>query len=236
MRQVIAIVGPTASGKTALAVDLAQKYNGEIISADSRAIYKYMDIGTAKPTLEEQAAVPHHGLDLVEPNERFTVYDFQAYALEKITDIESRCKQPFVVGGTGLYIDSLVYDYQFNKNHNDRSDTSGRYVVVGITTDRETLRERIWQRADQMFKADIVKETTMLADAYGWSGEAMKSNIYPIIQEMIDGKLTLEEAKQKIFFDDWHLARRQMTWFRRNKDIHWLSLDEARAYIDGLLK
>ncbi|MGB3023294.1 MAG: tRNA (adenosine(37)-N6)-dimethylallyltransferase MiaA [Candidatus Saccharimonadales bacterium] len=109
----IVITGPTASGKSALALDLAERYNGEIICADSRTVYRGMDIGTAKPTVEEQARVPHHLLDVVDPDERFTAADFQRLARAAIDDIRARGRIPFVVGGTGLYIDGLVLGYQF---------------------------------------------------------------------------------------------------------------------------
>lgn len=113
----VVIVGPTASGKTSLAVNLAKKYNGEIICADSRTIYKYMDIGTAKPSSVERAEVPHWGLDLVEPGERFTVSDFKEYAVKKAREIRSRGHTPFLVGGTGLYIDAVVFDYKFSGDY-----------------------------------------------------------------------------------------------------------------------
>lgn len=109
----IVIVGPTASGKTGVAVDLAEEFNGEIICADSRTIYKGMDIGTAKPTAQEQARVPHWGIDLVGPGQRFTVADFKQYAEQKIKEIRLRGRMPFLVGGTGLYIDAVLFDYEF---------------------------------------------------------------------------------------------------------------------------
>jgi tRNA dimethylallyltransferase len=109
----IVIVGPTASGKSGIAVDLAEHYNGEIICADSRTIYKGMDIGTAKPSKVDQARVPHWGLDLIAPNELFSAADFKAYAVKKIAEIRARGHVPFLVGGTGLYIDSIIFDYQF---------------------------------------------------------------------------------------------------------------------------
>lgn len=109
----IVITGPTASGKSALALDLAERYNGEIICADSRTVYRGMDIGTAKPTVEDQARVPHHLLDVVDPDERFTAADFQRLSRAALDDIRARGRIPFVVGGTGLYIDGLVLGYQF---------------------------------------------------------------------------------------------------------------------------
>ena len=113
---VIVIVGPTGSGKTGVSIEIAKEIGGEIISADSRAIYKGMDIGTAKPSLEEQDGVPHFGLDLVEPGERFTVADWKVYAEQKILEIRNRGNVPMVVGGTGLYVDSLVFGYHFTEN------------------------------------------------------------------------------------------------------------------------
>lgn len=112
-QHLVFIVGPTASGKSALAVDLAVQLNGEIICADSRTIYKGLDVSTAKPTVAERAQVPHWGLDLVEPDQRFSAANFKDYALSKIADIQGRGKLPIIVGGTGLYIDGLLFDYQF---------------------------------------------------------------------------------------------------------------------------
>lgn len=109
----VVIVGPTASGKTGLAIELARRVGGEIICADSRTVYRGMDIGTAKPTAAERAAVQHWGLDLVAPGERFTAADFKAYATSKIAEIRARGRVPFLVGGTGLYIDAVLLDYQF---------------------------------------------------------------------------------------------------------------------------
>jgi len=116
----VVIVGPTASGKTGLAINLAKKYGGEIICADSRTIYKGMNIGTAKPTQKEQKEVPHWGLDLIEPGEVFTAADFKRYATQKIEEIRKRDNVPFLVGGTGLYIDSVLFDYSFGREKDER--------------------------------------------------------------------------------------------------------------------
>jgi len=280
----IAIVGPTASGKTGVAIQLAEKYGGEIICADSRTIYKYMDIGTAKPTADEQARVPHWGLDLVEPGERFTAYDFQRYAVEKIAEIRSRGHIPLLVGGTGLYVDAVILEYQFkddventfrknleqlsleelheychdnninlpdnsknkryvirsietNGSSNDRllyprSDT----IVVGIATDRDILRDRICLRAEQLFLGGVVEEATKVAEQYGWSSEAMTGNIYRVIYEYTSGGMTMGDAIKKFTTLDWQLAKRQLTWLRRNDFIVWKRLDEVAGYIDQELE
>lgn len=276
----VVIVGPTASGKTALAIKLAKQFGGEIISADSRAIYRGLDIGTAKPTAEEQREAPHWGIDLVNPGERYTASDFQSYAYQKISEIRARGHVPFLVGGTGLYIDAVVYHFVFPESGNNivrrseldsmsleqlyeysykhnvslpenhrnkryvvnnilrRSDSHKRNVkpgnntiIVGITTDRVTLRERIHTRARRMFDSDVVKEAMNVAVAYGWDNEAMTGNIYPLIRKMQAGELTRSEAIEKFETLDWHLAKRQLTWFKRDEHIQWLELDVAYSYI-----
>ena len=246
---IIVIVGPTASGKTGAAISLAKQVGGEVISADSRAIYKYMDIGTAKPSLEEQDGVPHFGIDLVEPGERFTVADFKEYAASKIAEIRSRGHVPIVAGGTGLYVDALVYDYQFdglskdvahgtkdanlnlnkggktvNKSEDyarDRKQVGKDFKVFGIEWSPEEIKERITQRARLMFCDDLYKETKFLVSKYGWDSQAMKSNIYQFADQYLKGEITLDEAVEQFILDDYHLAKRQMTWFKRNPEICW---------------
>jgi len=235
MQKNIVIVGPTGSGKTGLAIDVALSLGGEVISADSRAIYKGMDIGTAKPTEKEMRGVRHWGIDLVEPGERFTVADFKEYALAAMDDIRGRGKVPIIAGGTGLYVDALVYDYSFGddvkKTYADRAEMGSEYMIIGIKWGKDVLRQRLSERADKLFAQDIIGETKRLVEKYGWGNQAMKSNIYPIVWRMMQGEIDLEEAKRLFVFDDWHLAKRQMTWFARNKNIKWLGLDEAKNYI-----
>ena len=242
MRTLI-ILGPTGSGKTGVAIKLAKKLNGEIISADSRAIYKGMDIGTAKPSREEQDGVPHYGLDLVEPGERFTVADWKAYAEEKIAEIKAKGKLPIIVGGTGLYIDALIYDYHFKgptgqkigdfeqKSCSDRTEIKGEYNLIGIKWKPEELRERLKKRIDQMYTEDLYSETKKLVQKYGWDSQAMKSNIYEFAYKYINGEITLRQAKEKSFYEDWHLAKRQLTWFKRNEDIIWLPLEKVEPFV-----
>ena len=239
----LVIVGPTGSGKTGVSIEIAKAINGEIISADSRAIYKGMDIGTAKPTREEMQGIPHYGLDLVEPGERFTVADWKRYAEEKIEDIKSRGKVPIIVGGTGLYIDALIYDYHFKgptgakigdteqKTCSDRKQIKGDFLIVGIKWPTEELRARLNKRITQMFCPELYDEVKELVQKYGWDNQAMKSDIYEYAWKYLNGELTLEEAKEKCFFEDWHLAKRQMTWFKRNHDIIWLELEKVYPFV-----
>ena len=240
---IIVILGPTGSGKTGISIKIAKALGGEVISADSRAIYKGMDIGTAKPTKEEQQGIPHYALDLVEPGERFTVADWKLYTEQKIKDIKARGKVPMVVGGTGLYIDSLIYDYHFKgptgqkigdleqKSCSDRQQIKGNYLIVGIDWPTAELRDRLNKRIDQMFCQDLYDETTKLVKECGWDNQAMKSDIYEYAWKYLQGEMTLEEAKEKCFYEDYHLAKRQLTWFKRNKNIHWLPLKQIYSFV-----
>lgn len=276
----VVIVGPTASGKTGLAVRIAKEFNGEVISADSRAIYKDLTIGTAKPTPEEQQDIPHWGIDLIVPGERFTAADFKTYALQKITEIRSRGHLPILVGGTGLYIDAILYDFEFPNVANDttrrdklmrlhldalykycldnnielpKNDKNKRHVVnnilregkllkrkyeldenvlvVGIATEKDILQQRIQQRAEVIVTESAIIEAVQAAGQYGWDNEAMTGNIYPLIHMYVNKEINLEELKQRFITRDWQLAKRQLTWFRRNEHIQWLGLHEAHTYI-----
>lgn len=234
------IIGPTGSGKTGLSLDVTRELNkvglsAEIISADSRAIYKGMDIGTAKPSLEERGEVPHFGLDLVYPDEYFTVADWKEYAQQKIDEIKKRGNVPIVVGGTGLYIDALVFDYGFNnivqKSCSDRKEMCSGYKIFGIEWDRQLLRKRLVQRVNKIFVQELFNETKELAEKYDWEIQAMKSNIYKYVWMYLKGELTEKEAKERAVTVDYQLTRRQMTWFRRNPEIRWGSLAETKKSV-----
>jgi tRNA dimethylallyltransferase len=279
----VVIVGPTASGKTALAVTLAKKFGGEIICADSRTVYKGMDIGTAKPTLRERTEVPHWGIDLVEPGESFNAADFKGYATRKIEEIRGRGNIPFLVGGTGLYVDAVVFDYKFGSKADParrlelealslgelqdycrirniklpENSENKRYVIraierqgqsasrkvepisssfiVGIATDKDVLLSQIRSRTEQIFANGVVEETDRLSRKYGWESEAMTANIYQVLRAHLEGKLSLEQAKEKFTTLDWQLAKRQLTWLRRNTYITWLPRSEVVTYIETLL-
>ena len=225
-------MGPTGSGKTGASILAAKKIKEEtgrtveIISADSRAIYKYMDIGTAKPTMEERDGVPHWGIDLVEPSERFTVADWKEYAETKISEIEARGNIPMVVGGTGLYIDALVMNYQFTKEAKEKQLDRARgncikYLLIGTKIDTQELRKRLEERVNKMFVQELFSETEFLVTKYGWGSQAMKSDIYEYAWKYMLGELSLVKAKELAVYEDWHLAKRQMTWFKRNPKILW---------------
>jgi len=274
----VVVVGPTASGKSSLAMRIAEEFNGEIICADSRTIYKELNIGTAKPSDEDRAAIPHWGLDLVEPGEPFTAADFKYFTQRKIQEIRERGHLPLLVGGTGLYVDGVIFDYEFvtpdpklrtvletlsleelidycaNNNVTlpenqqnrryviraiERKNVSGtrlseplaNTLVVGITTNSDELRTRITSRAEQLFETGMVEEAKMLGEKYGWNSQAMTGNIYRLVKQFLDGEFDETELKQRFITSDWQLAKRQLTWLKRNPFIHWSSLDEAYIYI-----
>ena len=264
----VVIVGPTASGKSAFAMQIAKKFDGEIICADSRTIYKEMDIGTAKPTKADQQSVKHHLLDIVYPNQPFTVADFKRLANDSIKEVWARGKLPIMVGGSGLYIDSILFDYKFgdpsnvalrnelstktveelqalcrdknidlpenfmNKRYLVRAIELGgqlrqakvlraNTIVVGITTEKETLQLRIEKRAAQMVKEGIVEEVRMLGQKYGWDCEAMKGDIYRTFRPVVEGNASLQEGLASVIASDKKLVKKQLTWFKRNPNIIW---------------
>jgi tRNA dimethylallyltransferase len=266
--KLVVIVGPTGSGKTELAIKIAKKFNGEIINADSWAIRKCADIGTAKPSLSEQMAVKHYLIDIIEPDESFNAAMFKKLALRAINTISKQHKLPILVGGSGLYIDGLLYDYSFlppsnlrkqlnklsvgqlaskamdlkliakdidlkNKRHlirliesngerpskkNLRSNT----IIIGLKTDRSILKDRLIKRTDTMIKKGLEYEVLGLVERYGWKCEALKGVNYAQWKDYFIGKDDLDKTKQKLIKANFDLAKKQMTWFKRNKSIHWM--------------
>lgn len=264
----IVITGPTASGKSALGMKVAQKYNGEIICADSRTVYRHLNVGTAKPTAEDMRLVRHHIVNVVNPNQPFSAAQFKKMATSAIDDVLSRGKIPIMVGGTGLYIDSIIYDYKFGtpaskarrqelqqkstkelqdicrENNislpeNDRNirhlvrviELGGRVeqercirnntIVVGISVDKDTLRERVRNRIEQMFADDVLSEAKTVAQKYGWDNEAMTGNIYRVCHLVLSGEIDMKTAIGKCIQSDMSLVKRQKTWFKRNDKIFW---------------
>lgn len=230
----VVVVGETASGKTALGVELAKKYNGEIICADSRTVYKGMDIGTAKPTVEERAGIPHHLIDVVEPDEKYQVVMFQRDANQAIADIYSRGKLPIMVGGTGLYVDSVIFDYDFDAK--TMKSLREHTLVIGVRRDKDDLKQRIEQRVEQMIEDGFVDEVRALGEQYGWDAEAMTGIGYRAFADYIKGEKTLEQAKKDFVRGDALLAKRQRTWFRRpvyENSIQWVGSQEEALSITG---
>jgi tRNA dimethylallyltransferase len=192
--------------------------------------------------------VPHFGIDLVEPGERFTVADFKEYATAKIEEIRAREHVPIVAGGTGLYVDALVFDYKFDGlskdtkhgtpegnesagEYKDRAQMSKDFIVFGISWEPDELRERIALRMRGMYSEKLYEETRFLVEKYGWDSQAMKSNVYQFVDKYLKGEITLEEAIEQSIYDDWHLAKRQITWFKRNPEIKWFKRDEIEQEI-----
>ncbi len=286
---VLCIAGPTACGKTALAVDLALALSGEIVSADAVAVYRGLNIGSAKPTPEEKQGIPHHLIDCAEiTDERFTVSAFRTLAREAIDGILARGNLPIVVGGSGLYLDSIFADmrfsapsdtairtaiekdYDLDKNSvfealraadpeagerlhpNDKKrvvralevfritgkpfsemnrtfetaqedDGTYRTLRIGLNTDRKALYARIDRRVDRMI-ADGLREEAYALFEKGFTPDkyrAMQSIGYAQLYDAYIGKCTVDEATEQIKLDTRHFAKRQITWFKRNKNTVW---------------
>jgi tRNA dimethylallyltransferase len=233
----IVIIGETGSGKSALGLELAEKFDGEIICADSRTVYKGMDIGTAKPSLEEQGRVRHHLLDLVDPNERFTVADFKRQAQAAADEINQRGKLPIMVGGSGLYIDAFLFDYSFAGSNALKSQQNPRHLaatvtsakrklrpdtlVLGIQLPREQLRERLSKRVEVMVLRGFEQEVRTLTACYGVETPVFRTPGYSPFIDYLSGSIALAEAKKRFIKGDMDLAKKQRTWFKRNKYIQW---------------
>ena len=289
---VVLIIGPTAVGKTAAAVSVGRALDAEIISADSRQVYQHMNIGTAKPTPDELAALPHYLIDVVPPDVRYNVADFKRDAAQLIDDIHARGKLPMIVGGTGQYITALIDGWQipeiepnpalraeleaYAEEHGwegllerlrevdpiyaeqvdaknlrrviraiEVSIESGRpysdirikhpapYTVLelGLTLERGALYERADRRVDKMLEDGLVAEVEQLVEAgYTWSLPSMSSLGYLQIGNYLQGKMTLDEAREELCYATHHFIRRQYTWFRKyNADAIWFESNAHTA-------
>ncbi len=287
--KVVVIVGPTASGKTAVSIELAKKINGEIISADSMQIYKYMDIGTAKPTLDEMQGIKHYMLDVVMPDETFNVAKYKSMAESAIEEILKKGKVPIIVGGTGLYINTLVDGIEFadvpgdeeyrneliEKGYREgamsiykelekvdsesakkidpnnirrvaraleiykvtgktktqldiesRKEVKYDYRLFGMEWDRETLYNRIDLRVDKMIEAGLIDEVRNVTEKFKISNTAIQGLGYKEVIEYLNGNISYEEMIEKLKLETRHYAKRQLTWFRRDKRIKWIKPDE----------
>ena len=285
---VIVIVGPTASGKTSLSVEIAKKIGGEIVSADSMQIYRDMDIATAKPTVKEMQGIPHHLISIIDSDESFSVASYKEFATKAIADIFSRNRIPVVVGGTGLYIDTLINNttfFDFDKSDereklqkrlenegieklfselksvdpetaerlhiNDtkrilralevyystgrtislqaelshENESEYKWFVIGLTAeDRAVLYDRINSRVDIMISDGLIEEAEEFF-ASEKSSTAKQAIGYKELKGYFDGSLSFEEAAENLKRETRRYAKRQLTWFRRNKNINWINID-----------
>ena len=294
MKDLIVLTGPTAVGKTSLSIALAKAVDGEIISADSMQVYKYMNIGTAKITEEEKCGIPHFLIDELEPDEEFNVTIFKNKVMGYIEDIKSRGKVPIIVGGTGFYIQSVIYDINFNeygddsnvrKKYEAMAETIGKselhkklalvdgeyadsvsynnvkkvvraltffemtgeklsehnkrerersspfdFAYFVLTMDRKKLYERIDKRVDLMFDMGLVDEVkALMAKGYDKSLVSMQGIGYKEVIDYLSGKTSLEECIDIIKRDTRHFAKRQLTWFKREKVVTYIDKDEFDA-------
>ena len=284
--KVIVICGPTASGKTALGVELAKRINGEVVSCDSMPIYKDMTIGTAKPIPEEIQGIKHYLIDFVSPNTRYSVAEFKKDATDAIEEIFLKRKTPILVGGTGLYIDSLIYGIEYNDveidekyrheleqivkekgletlyneakkidskamekiSPNDKKrimrvleiyKATGKtktqqeiesrkteikydYKIYAIDMDRQILYDRINKRVDIMIENGLIEEVKTLLKKYNEFPTAMQGLGYKEVVEYLNGKCSKEEMIDNIKMQTRRYAKRQLTWFRKNKQTIWL--------------
>ena len=280
--KLLVIVGPTASGKTGLAIKIAKKFNGEVVSADSRLLYKGMDIGTAKPTKKEMSGVPHHLIDVVAPDKTLTLADYKTKAIKAINGILKRGKKPILVGGTGLYVWAVVDNllipevppnpklrkmletmprselfawlhaldpaYAAKAGQNPRfairaleairatgrpfSELQGKgkpmfdVLQIGLRPANSKLEARISKRVALMAKHGLVAEAKKLQKKYKEDAPAMSGIGYRELFPYLRGEIQLDEALEAIRLHTRQYAKRQMTWFKRDRRIHWLSTPE----------
>ncbi len=230
--RVAVILGPTAVGKSRVGLAVAKRLNAEIISGDSMTVYRGMDIGTAKPSLADRELVPHHLLDVLNPDEQYDVYRFQQEAGAMIREINDRGKLPVIVGGTGLYIQALLENYDFaGRNAKNKKPQEFSYRVYGLNMSREMLYARIGERVDKMLAAGLEAEVRGLLDS-GLSPDAasMKSIGYrQMLWYILDG-MPYDEAIGKLKQATRNFAKRQFTWYRRMNYIRWLHIREEKDY------
>lgn len=225
-KKIIVVLGPTASGKSDLAVYMAAHFNGEIISADSRQIYKGLNILSNKITKIEMAGVRHHMLDIVYPNQKYSLYNWQKDAFKSIEKILKKNKMPIICGGTGLYICSILQNYDLHPQEPKLLNCPYDFIILGINPDREKLYKKINTRVDKMINNKAISEVKRIYRKYPNKKLVSLSGIgYRQIIEYLDNKVNLEEAIDNIKRDTRHYAKRQMTWFRRMEKqglkIHW---------------
>lgn len=227
-KKIIVLVGPTAVGKTALSIDIAKKYDLEVISGDSMQIYKGMDIGTGKITESEMDGVNHHMIDVITPEEIYSVAEFQRDVKSLIDESYDKGKIPFIVGGTGFYIQALLYEFEFDKDNETDTDIKYDALVIGLNRDRAKLYETINARVDEMFDMGLENEVKDLFDNYTFGLTASGAIGYKEFIPYFEGSLTLEEVKKNIQKNSRNYAKRQLTYFRNKLPVTWFDTDEDR--------
>ena len=220
MNKIMVIVGPTGIGKTKLSVELAKRIDAEIINADSVSIYKELNIGSAKPSIEERCGIVHHMIDICDINDEYNVFNYQSDGRKVIEDIKSRNKNIIIVGGTGLYIKGLLFDYKF-----DSSDGKDKLlypsIFIGLDTDRDLLYKRINDRVDYMINNGLLDEVNKLRK-YDNSSRILNSAIG---YKEFNMNLELDDTIDLIKKNSRHYAKRQYTFFRNQFDIKWFNVD-----------
>ena len=228
----LVVLGPTASGKTSISVQLAHwvkehlNQTVEIISVDSRQIYKGCDISSAKITTEEMEGVTHHGIDIVNLETDYSVHDWQKYCFETIKAIKSRGNIPMLAGGTMLWLDAVTLNYDFDEKgtKSDRQlEPLWPILQLGLVWPREVLYERINQRAKTQFESGLIEETKqVLSDSPNITKSAFTSFGYLEIEAYLKGLITYDEALSKNQQRNRNYAKKQLTWWRGRDDVHWL--------------
>ncbi|OVE74067.1 hypothetical protein BVX94_01655 [bacterium B17] len=214
------LVGPTAVGKTSVAQYIAENDGSEILSADSMIVYNGMDIGTAKPTEEEQSKVVYHGLDIIEPTELYNAGRYREYALKVIKEASGRGSRTLVVGGTGLYVKVLTdgIDQEWSKD-------PAYAPIAGLRMPTDVLAERIRTRVHDMYEQGFEEEVAGLIEKHGkLSGTAEKAIGYAEVLDILNGRISREEAIEKTIVRTRQFAKRQMTWFRHQALIKWIDI------------
>jgi tRNA dimethylallyltransferase len=226
---VIEILGATASGKTRLSIVIAQKFGpAEVISVDSRQVFRGCDVGSAKITKEEMEGVPHYGLDLVDLNQHYSVYEFQQYAFQCIEDMQNRKVHPILCGGTMLWLDAVSENYVFAKEKTEKSMDKGvpRWPVlkIGLHWEREFLYDRINRRAQIHFESGLIEETKTIFTNYHeeLSQSVLTSIGYQEVKDYLDDEISYEQALEANRKRNRNYAKRQITWWRGREDVIWV--------------
>jgi tRNA dimethylallyltransferase len=225
------ILGATSTGKSSLALTLAEQFDTEIISADSMAVYKNFNVGTAKPSLDEMERVPHHLIDILDAEEKFSVGEFVRRVKPIITELNLRGKIPIIAGGTGLYIQALVEGYELSEgkslisHYKQTGELIYDAIIFGLTSDRAGLYDRINRRTEKMFADGLVDEVMSLIESgISSDAQAMRGIGYKETVEYLRGDATLDETILKVSQATRNFAKRQLTWYRRMKYIRWLKI------------